>query len=305
MDLRRSLGDESGHQVFLSIASALVSAVREWMLMFMIFVDASFAYLVTRFARHYQLRTPCLLCSRLDHVLGDEGAGFHWDLICKDHKSKITSLVLCQLQTNHVDAPLSIDRSQSGDVVQEITEKSSELDQMRTRDADPLLHVEYSQIKDESDSESEGPFSDAESLNGLIHGMKTSGQESEAKFVSAEVARSPAPEEGIHPAPSTKSSLSESEKPTKSHHNIESEEPIELGLDEQGGHNKDVVGLSDLIDFSYAHPSLNHGAHSIDSKQTSKSNVCCMSRCIHDRKLRSPIIFYIVLHSYIHQKTIF
>ncbi|XP_042062130.1 myosin-binding protein 1-like [Salvia splendens] len=273
MDLRRSWGDESGHQVFLSIASALVSAVLEWMLMFMIFVDASFAYLVTRFARHYQLRTPCLLCSRLDHVLGDEGTDFHWDLICNEHKSKITSLVLCQLLNNHVDAPLSINRSRSGDVVQEITEKSSQLDQMWSRDADPLPHVEYSQIKDGSGSESEGPFSDTEHASGRIHGMETSDQESEAKFVSAEVARSPAPEKVIHPAPSTKSSLSESEKPTKSHHNVESEESIELGLDElnwlQGGHSKDVVGPSDLIDFSYVHPSPNlHGTHSIDSKQT-------------------------------------
>ncbi|XP_047951868.1 myosin-binding protein 3-like [Salvia hispanica] len=268
MALRRSLGDESGHQVFLSIASALVSAVLEWMLMFMIFVDASFAYLVTRFARHYQLRTPCLLCSRLDRVLGDEGADFHWDLICNEHKSKITSLVLCQLQNNHVDAPPSIDHSQSGDVVQEITEKSSQLDQMRSRDADPLPHVEYSQIKDGSCSESEGPYSDTENASERIHGMEPSDHESEAKFVSAEVARSPASEKVIHLAPSTKSSLSESEKPTKSHHNIDSEEPIGRGLDEQGGHGKDVVGLTDLVDFSYAHPSPNHGAHSIDSKHT-------------------------------------
>ncbi|KAL1561864.1 myosin-binding protein 1-like [Salvia divinorum] len=288
MDLRRSWGDESGHRVPLSIASALVSAVLEWMLMFMIFVDASFAYLVTRFARHYQLRTPCLLCSRLDHVLGGEGAGFHWDLICNEHKYKITSLVLCQLLNNRVvDAPLSTNQSPSGDVVQEITEKSSQLDQMQSRDADPLPHVEYSHIKDGSGSESEGPFSDTERASGLIHGTETSGQESEAKFDSADLAHSPGPEKVIHPAPSTKSSLSESEKPTKSHHTVEFEEPVGIVLDElnwqQGGHSKDVVGPSDLIDFSRVHPSPNlHGTHSTDSKQTNDATSTIeMERDVH------------------------
>ncbi|XP_057763635.1 myosin-binding protein 1-like [Salvia miltiorrhiza] len=170
MDLRRSWGNESGHRVSLSIASALVSAVLEWMLMFMLFVDASFAYFVTRFARHYQLRAPCLLCSRLDHVLGDERDSFYWDLICNEHKSKLASLALCQLQNPRVGSERS----------------SSQLDQMP--------HVGYSQIRDNSDSESESPFSDTQS-----HEMETPV----AKFVFAEL----------------------------SHHNVGSEAPIGLGGD--------------------------------------------------------------------------
>lgn len=296
MDLRRSSVNESGHNVSLSIASALVSAVLEWMLMFMIFVDASFAYLVTRFARHYQLRIPCLLCSRLDHVLGNERAGFYWDLICHKHKSKISSLVLCQLHDNLVDvhgicegcfcsfatlnksnadhdAPLSINHMHSGDMVREITEKSSLLDQIQSKDTDPLPHVEYSQIKDTSDTESEGPLSDTESASALIREMETSGQESVAKFVSAEFACSPVPEKLIHPALPIKSPVSESEKYTYSHLDIESEAPLGLGLEElnwrQAGNGKDVAGPSDLIYFSDVHPSLNpNGTHSFDSKQT-------------------------------------
>ncbi|KAH6820002.1 hypothetical protein C2S53_012870 [Perilla frutescens var. hirtella] len=353
MDLRRSSVEESGHNVSLSIASALVSAVLEWMLMFMIFIDASFAYLVTRFARHYQLRIPCLLCSRLDHFLGNERAGFYWDLICHKHKSKISSLVLCQLHDNLVDvhgicescfcsfaslnksnadayglpynglaqdelsdehniglssarkctccneqwnprtctgelfqrklidnegadpdAPSSINHTRSGDVVREmITEKSSQSDQMRSKDADPRPHVEYSQIKDTSDTESEGPLSDTESASAFIREMETSGQESVSEFVSAEVARSLAPEKLIHPALPVKSLLSESEKPTYSNHNIESEASLGLGLEElnwqQSDDSKDVAGPSDLICFSDVHPSPNrNGAHSADSKQT-------------------------------------
>lgn len=365
MDLRRSSANESGHKVSPSITSALVSAILEWMLMFMIFVDASFAYLVTRFARHHQLRTPCLLCSRLDHVLGNERAGFYWGLICHEHKSKISSLGLCQLHNNLVDvhgicescfssfdsikkssaetyrlpvgqlgaeprhdvlaqgessdehniglsstrkctccneqwisrtctpkfqrksidnegadhdAPSSINHTHSGDVVREITEKSSQLDQMQSKDADPLPHVEYSQIKDTSDTESEGPLSDSESASALIREVETSGQESVAKFVCAEpqniiLAHSPAPEKLIHPDPPIKSSPFESENPTYLHHNVESEAPLGLGLEEhnwqQAGNSRDVVVPSEFISFSDVHPSpYSDGTHFVDSKQT-------------------------------------
>lgn len=362
MDLRRSSANESGDKVSPSITSALVSAILEWMLMFMIFIDASFAYLVTRFARHHQLRVPCLLCSRLDHILGNERAGFYWGLICHEHKSKISSLGLCQLHNNLVDvhgicescsssfdsinkssaetyrlpvgqlgaepchdvlaqgessdehniglsstrkctcckeqwisrtctrkfqrksidnegtdhdAPSSINHTHIGDVVREITEKSSQLDQMQSKNADPLPHVEYSQIKDTSDTESEGPLSDSESVSAHIREVETSGQESVAKFVCAEpqniiLAHSPAPEKLIHPDPPIKSSPFESENPAYLHHNVESEAPLGLGLEEhnwqQAGNSRDVVVPSELI---YFHPSPNSdGTHFVDSKQT-------------------------------------
>lgn len=400
MDLRQTPANESGHKVSLSITSALVSAVLEWMLMFMIFVDASFAYLVTKFARHYQLQIPCLLCSRLDHVLGNEKAGFYWDLFCHKHKLKISSLVLCQLHNNLVDvhgtcescffsyatinksnaetyrlhvnklgakpyyglaqdassdehdigssgttkcsccneqwisrtctqklfqrksidnegaehdAPLYITPKYNGDEVQEITEESSQLGQMRNKDADPLPHVEYSQIKVTSDTESEGPFSDNESASALIREMETSGQES-AKYVPAEpqiviLADCPATEKLIHPAPPI--SLSESEDPTYSHHNVESEASLRHGLEElnwqQAGHNNDVSEPSELISFS--------DVHYIESKQTSKSKVCCKSHCIYKHKLGlfciqtratfrwSLNIFCLVMHSCFYQNT--
>ncbi|XP_011087390.1 myosin-binding protein 1 [Sesamum indicum] len=103
MDSKQSPANESGQRVSLSIASLLVSAVLEWMLIFLLFIDANFSYLVTRFARYCQLQIPCLLCSRLDHVLGSERSGFYWDLICHRHKLKISSLVLCKLHDNLVD----------------------------------------------------------------------------------------------------------------------------------------------------------------------------------------------------------
>lgn len=75
---------------------ALASAALEWLLIFMLFLDAIFSYLITKFADHYKLQTPCLLCSRLDHVLGSsKNMKFYLDLICDRHKSEISSLVYC------------------------------------------------------------------------------------------------------------------------------------------------------------------------------------------------------------------
>ncbi|KAM5561641.1 myosin-binding protein 1-like [Rosa sericea] len=82
---------------------ALVSASLEWLLIFMLVVDAIFSYVITKFAHYWGLQTPCLLCSRLDHVLGNEKPGYYWDLICGSHKSEISSLVLCCAHKKLVD----------------------------------------------------------------------------------------------------------------------------------------------------------------------------------------------------------
>lgn len=82
---------------------ALASAFLEWLLIFMLFINAMFSYLVTKFARYSKLEVPCLLCSRLDHVLGNEKLGFYWDLICGNHKLEISSLVLCHMHNKLVD----------------------------------------------------------------------------------------------------------------------------------------------------------------------------------------------------------
>lgn len=80
---------------------ALSSAFSEWTLICMLFIDGVFGYFITKFARYCRLQIPCLFCSRLDRVLGqEEGAGFYWDLICSDHKSRISSSALSHLPSN-------------------------------------------------------------------------------------------------------------------------------------------------------------------------------------------------------------
>lgn len=103
METRQTQKVENEQKDSLSIASSLVSAMHEWLLLFMLFIDAIFSYLVTTFARYFRLQIPCLLCSRLDHILGKERPGFVWDLLCNKHKLKVSSLVFCKLHNNLVD----------------------------------------------------------------------------------------------------------------------------------------------------------------------------------------------------------
>ncbi|XP_066309994.1 probable myosin-binding protein 4 isoform X3 [Miscanthus floridulus] len=79
------------------LPSALSTALLEWILMLLLFIDAVYSFLVTRFARLCRLPAPCPFCSRLDHILGNEKPCFYRELICKTHKSEISSLAFCSL----------------------------------------------------------------------------------------------------------------------------------------------------------------------------------------------------------------
>ncbi|KAB1202717.1 hypothetical protein CJ030_MR8G002217 [Morella rubra] len=83
--------------------TALASAALEWLLILFLLVNALFSFIVTKFARYCKLQTPCLLCSRLDHVFGSEKLGYYWDLICSNHKMEVSSLVLCHAHNKLVD----------------------------------------------------------------------------------------------------------------------------------------------------------------------------------------------------------
>ncbi|KAF2307019.1 hypothetical protein GH714_023362 [Hevea brasiliensis] len=86
-----------------SVKTALTSAVLEWLLICMLFIDAILTCLIAKFASYYELQTPCLLCSRLDHILGNKKLKYCWDLICGKHKLEISSLVLCHAHNKLVD----------------------------------------------------------------------------------------------------------------------------------------------------------------------------------------------------------
>ncbi|KAK4783250.1 hypothetical protein SAY86_007624 [Trapa natans] len=86
-----------------TFTESLYSAFQEWILLFLLFVNAAFSFLTTKFAHYCDLQTPCLICSRLDRILGNERLAFYWDMICHKHKSEISSLVLCHAHSKLVD----------------------------------------------------------------------------------------------------------------------------------------------------------------------------------------------------------
>ncbi|XP_020233353.1 myosin-binding protein 3 [Cajanus cajan] len=81
----------------------LTSAACEWLLIFLLLLDALLSYLLTKFASYCQLQLPCLLCSRLDHILGHEKPELYENLFCSNHKSEISSLVSCHIHGKLAD----------------------------------------------------------------------------------------------------------------------------------------------------------------------------------------------------------
>ncbi|TYG62751.1 hypothetical protein ES288_D07G256800v1 [Gossypium darwinii] len=78
-------------------------AACEWMLIFLLFIDAAFSYMVTSFAQYCELQIPCILCSRLDHVFGNAKDGFYRTLFCRSHRSEISFLLSCNIHDKLVD----------------------------------------------------------------------------------------------------------------------------------------------------------------------------------------------------------
>ncbi|KAG6489828.1 myosin-binding protein 1-like [Zingiber officinale] len=80
----------------LGFFSFYKTAICECFLIAFLLYNAALAYLATRFARFCNLPPPCLLCSRLDNLLGGgERNGFYKRLFCHAHKVEISSMVYC------------------------------------------------------------------------------------------------------------------------------------------------------------------------------------------------------------------
>ncbi|XP_042019153.1 probable myosin-binding protein 4 isoform X2 [Salvia splendens] len=107
--------------------SVLSSAACEWFLMFLLFLDAAFWYLLLKFVRYCELETPCLLCSRLDHGLGKKKHSLCWSLLCSAHRDEISSLVSCSVHCRFADVHSLCEECHSSIVKQK---KSSSLENM-------------------------------------------------------------------------------------------------------------------------------------------------------------------------------
>ncbi|XP_028781681.1 probable myosin-binding protein 5 [Neltuma alba] len=74
----------------------MIFAVLEWVLIILLFIDGLLAFAANEFARFFELRIPCLLCTRLDHVLVHRNPDFYYnDSICESHKKDVSCLAFC------------------------------------------------------------------------------------------------------------------------------------------------------------------------------------------------------------------
>ncbi|KAL4367145.1 hypothetical protein GQ457_05G003160 [Hibiscus cannabinus] len=98
------------------LLSVLKYAACEWILIFLLFVDAAFSYMLTSFAKCCDLQIPCILCSRLDHVFGSVKDGFYRNLFCRNHRSEISFLLSCNIHDKLVDGRSMCDECLSSHV---------------------------------------------------------------------------------------------------------------------------------------------------------------------------------------------
>ncbi|KAL9264646.1 putative myosin-binding protein 6 [Drosera capensis] len=83
----------------------VVYAILEWILIGLIFLDGFVAFVANEFAKLFELKTPCLFCTRVDHLLLGPDYCYN-DSICEGHKKDVSSLAYC-----HVHRKLSDIRS--------------------------------------------------------------------------------------------------------------------------------------------------------------------------------------------------
>ncbi|XP_054807572.1 probable myosin-binding protein 5 [Prosopis cineraria] len=74
----------------------MIFAVFEWVLIILLFIDGLLAFAANEFARFFELKIPCLLCTRLDHVLVHRNPDFYYnDSVCESHKKDVSCLAFC------------------------------------------------------------------------------------------------------------------------------------------------------------------------------------------------------------------
>ncbi|KAL2515937.1 putative myosin-binding protein 6 [Forsythia ovata] len=107
----------------------VIYAILEWVMIIFLFIDGFLAFISNEFAKFFELRIPCLFCTRIDHVLVHRNSDFYFnDSICQVHKKDISSLAYC-----HVHKRLSDIRSMcEGCLLSYATEKDSDCEKYKS-----------------------------------------------------------------------------------------------------------------------------------------------------------------------------
>ncbi|XP_060204737.1 probable myosin-binding protein 5 isoform X2 [Lycium barbarum] len=106
-----------------------IYAVLEWVMILILFIDGFLALFTNEFAKFFELKVPCLLCTRIDHIFIKRNTSFYYnDSICEGHKKDISSLAYC-----HVHKKLSDIRNMcEGCLLSFATEKDADCDKYKS-----------------------------------------------------------------------------------------------------------------------------------------------------------------------------
>ncbi|XP_010670134.1 myosin-binding protein 2 isoform X2 [Beta vulgaris subsp. vulgaris] len=89
------LGRNSGKKIFVVLAYAFL----EWFLILLLLINSIFSYMIRKFAGYFHLKQPCILCSRIDHLLEPlTTTDSYKSLVCENHATEISKLGYC---SNH------------------------------------------------------------------------------------------------------------------------------------------------------------------------------------------------------------
>ncbi|KAK4752904.1 hypothetical protein SAY87_021702 [Trapa incisa] len=116
----------------------MIYAVLEWILMAVLFLDGFLAFLANEFAKFFEMPLPCLLCTRIDHVLVKRNLDFYYnESMCESHKKEVSSLAYC-----HVHKKLSdIQKMCEACLLSFATEKDSDCDTYKSLVG--ILHKDF------------------------------------------------------------------------------------------------------------------------------------------------------------------
>ncbi|KAG6386140.1 hypothetical protein SASPL_155031 [Salvia splendens] len=92
---------------FGTLSYFFIYTVLEWLVIVLLFLDGLLAFLCNEITQWFELKTPCLLCTRLDHLLVQRSSSYYYnESFCEVHKMNISALAYC-----HVHKRLSDIRS--------------------------------------------------------------------------------------------------------------------------------------------------------------------------------------------------
>lgn len=85
------------HRRTNKMSTILVYAVLEWILIVLLLLNCLFYYIIRKFAKYFGLKPPCLLCSRVEHLLEPHNnTNTYENFMCEAHATEISSLNYCR-----------------------------------------------------------------------------------------------------------------------------------------------------------------------------------------------------------------